>query len=869
MAEMQRDKDLVLTPGEFTFIFDRTKGQVSVIVGPHKTSLSDTEMPVVWRHDQRRFITTGTDEARQLFVTATEGHYVVLTNPVIDPEKEAKHPPEATITQGCKLQFGKKIVFPGPAYFPLWPRQHAVVVEGHQLQSNQYLLVRIYSEEQAKLNWKSAVIKPQTAPEQILPEQSEGTKSEQPPKGADATDVPLEQLTMGRLFVVRGTQVQFYIPPSGVEVVKDDHGSYVRNAVTLERLEYCILLDQNGNKRFVQGPAVVFPEPTETFITSDSGGKGDSRKFRAIELNENAGIHVKVIAEYTDNGQQHKVGDELFITGKEQSIYFPRQEHAIIRYGDRERHFATAVPAGEGRYILDRDAGEIKLERGPKMLLPDPRKEVTVKRVLSPAQVELWFPGNMEALDHNAKLAQQAAQEEGAGKQFVRSHAGDEQLIAKSVAASTFGAAEAKYVGEEFDRQTTYTPPRTVTLDTRYDGAVTIEAWTGYAVLVESKRDKRRVEVGPKTILLEYDEKLGSMALSTGKPKTTDVLYKTAYLRVANNLVSDIVSAETKDLCQVKIKCSYRVNFEGDPNRWFNVENYVKFLTDHARSRLRNAVKHYGIEEFYQNAIDIVRDTVLGKAEEGKERPGCAFKENGMRIYDVEVLRVDIDNADIAGLLQQAQHDAVNQTIRIAEAERELDFTRRSEKIKRDTLEENATTAAKDLQLRTEAVGQKLQLNLAEIQAAAETRMSKINVEAVAQSEELAIQQATLTVQHEMDDAKRKQREADDQLELASREARLKLEIQQLMSEAKAVAEKAKAITPDMVAAFQSFADADLAGKLATSMAPMALLGGESVVDALSKLLRGTGIEQVLQQLPSRLGASARGDGSKSANLSR
>jgi major vault protein len=46
-------------------------------------------------------------------------------------------------------------------------------------------------------------------------------------------------------------------------VVPDAAGVYVREAVTLERLEYCILLDEDGNKRFVQGPAVVFPEPTE------------------------------------------------------------------------------------------------------------------------------------------------------------------------------------------------------------------------------------------------------------------------------------------------------------------------------------------------------------------------------------------------------------------------------------------------------------------------------------------------------------------------------------------------------------------------------------------------------------------------------
>ena len=59
-----------------------------------------------------------------------------------------------------------------------------------------------------------------------------------------------------------------------------------------------------------------------------------------------------------------------------------------------------------------------------------------------------------------------------------------------------------------------------------------------------------------------------------------DNLFKTAYLRVSNNKVSDVISAETEDLVQVKVQLSYQVDFEGDPKKWFNVENYVKFLTD-------------------------------------------------------------------------------------------------------------------------------------------------------------------------------------------------------------------------------------------------------------------------------------------------
>ena len=182
--------------------------------------------------------------------------------------------------------------------------------------------------------------------------------------------------TMGKLMVIKGTEVSFFIPPTGIEVVKDEDGNYVRNAVTLERLEHCIRLDENGTKTFDTGPDVVFPKPTETFIKKDG-----TRKFRAIELNEKSGLYIKVIAPYTEDGTDYKVGDELFITGKEQAIYFPREEHAIVKYGDQQIHYATAIPPGEGRYVLNRLSGEIELVRGPDMLLPDPRTRQSRSRL--------------------------------------------------------------------------------------------------------------------------------------------------------------------------------------------------------------------------------------------------------------------------------------------------------------------------------------------------------------------------------------------------------------------------------------------------------------------------------------------------------
>jgi major vault protein len=219
----------------------------------------------------------------------------------------------------------------------------AQVVKGHHLKSNEYLIVRVYDEKAARESGSAGIVV---------------QKSDAPSTSVANVFAPA-RVTMGELFVIKGTDVSFYIPPTGIEVVQEGD-RYVRQAVTLERLEYCLLLDQNGNKRYEMGPKVVFPRPTETFVEKSIKSdpeKAKAKKFRAVELSETSGIYIKVIADYTEGEKKYVTGDELFITGRDQMIYFPRDEHAIIKYGEQEIHFGIAIPAGELRTYLDSPAG--------------------------------------------------------------------------------------------------------------------------------------------------------------------------------------------------------------------------------------------------------------------------------------------------------------------------------------------------------------------------------------------------------------------------------------------------------------------------------------------------------------------------------
>jgi len=695
--------DLVLPQGTYVLLQDVASGQVEVVAGPSKISVGDTDKPVVYDSATRRYKVSKPDDAIKVCPAADEGQYIILVNPSI-VEDDKKHPGKGRNQDisDMTLSMGRRINLQGPDTFPLYPGQVADVLDGHQLKSNEYLLIRVYNEKEAKENLKNAVVK----------------SAETGDKNSKLFDE--REIVTGNLLIIKGTDVSFYIPPTGIEVLQANK-SYVRNAVTLERLEYCILLDQNGDKRYVKGPDVVFPKPTETFV------ENKNRKiFRAIELNENMGIYLKVIAEYEEDKKKYNSGDELFITGNEQKIYFPRAEHAIVKYGEETIHYATAVPKGEGRYILDKIGGSVELDKGPKMLLPDPRSQVIVKRMLPDKIVELWYPGNQEALDYNRRLSGEL---ENSKDEYIEDYS-SRQFSARTK-QTMLSSQAAGMMADEMDRKTNYTRPRTIKLDTKYEGAVLLNIWPNFAVQIVNKSGERKVVEGPNVVMLEYDETLEVLELSTGKPKTDHTPMQTVYLQTKNNVVSDIITVETKDLISVDIRLSYKVDFEGDSTKWFNVSDYVKLLSQHMRSLIRNVVKKTSIEEFNENATDIIRDTILGKTDGSVKRTGRVFEENGMKIYDVEVLNLRIGDDDIDDLLRKNQHTIVEQSLRSKQIEKDLEFHKTEQEATRTKLDEIQKTTDKEQSIELEVLIHTNEVKRSKLEAEEEEqdKLNKIYIE--------------------------------------------------------------------------------------------------------------------------------------------
>ena len=806
---MSRQRDLVLSINEFCFLQNKTNGSIKSHVGPLTMTISQQEALVVFNSKTKKFEeTTDFEKAKQLFTSAPEGWYIILKNPTTDGQYPEVGKANTTPTT---IKIGTKVNIPGPTTFALYPGQMAKTVRGHKLRSNQYLIARVYDADAAMKGMEQATI--------IDAE------------GNEATEPKVNQYFVGQLLVIKGTEVSFYIPPTGIEVVpQTPYGDdYVRDAITLERLEYAILKDEDGEKRYVHGPAVVFPKPTETFVKAPKGGS----IFRALELSPISGIYIKVIAEYEENGVKHPIGEELFITGNEQMIYYPRPEHAMIQYDGKYMHHAIAIPEGEGRYILNRLTGEIKTIRGPQMYLPDPRKEVVVKRKLTAKECSLIYPGNKEVLAYNEEL-NDSRMSRMANKGMVDKSLDDAYSTSNQEATLAIFEANAN-----ISRGTSYTKPRTITLDTKFDGVVGVNVWTGYAINVVSKTGKREVVVGPQTRLLDYDETLEAMELSTGRPKTTDYLLSTAYLRVENNKISDLINVQTKDFVDVHIKVSYCVDFlEEYKDKWFSVENYVKYLCDRQRSLLKREAKQHNIEDFYTNVSDIVRKIALNIPDEDAEnvdRPeGRLFKENGMLVRDVEVLSVSVES-NVARILNEHQEEMIRNTLELSDAEKKNSIAK---KLAEYENEEAKLKSERDMyRLELKNLYETQQLKNEEELAAAKREQAKAEKQAEADLQELqdAIHKAKL--------------ERDKAIE----NARLNIERQMAAIEKgkqKAYAETVEkimgAISEDLVAAMTSKANNDMLETVTKSMSPYAIAQGESVVDVTNKLLRGTSLEDTL-----------------------
>lgn len=808
--QMNRQRDLVLSTNEFCFLQSKTNGAIKTYTGPITMTISAQESLVVFNAKTKKFEETQDfEKAKQLFISAPEGWYVVLKNPATDNS----HPEAAKAVNSPTLEIGRKINIAGPVSFSLFPGQMTRVIRGHRLRSNQYLLARVYDAEAAR--------------------KGIGTATIVDTEGKEVTATP-EEYFVGQMIVIKGTEVSFYIPPTGIEVIPiENSNEYVRDAVTLERLEYAILKDEDGEKRYIHGPAVVFPKPTETFVAAPKGGL----IFRALELSPISGIYVKVIAAYDEekNGEtiHHPIGEELFITGNDQMIYYPRPEHAMIQYDGKYMHHAIAIPEGEGRYILNRLTGEITTVRGPQMYLPDPRTEVVVKRKLTNKECDLMYPGNSEVLIYNSGLTEQAV--ERMAKKGLTGSAVTDALNSVYSTANQESALAIFEANANISRGVSYTKPRTITLDTKYEGVVAVDVWTGYAINVVSKSGDREVVIGPATRLFDYDETVEAITVPYGDKEEV-----TAFLKTENNKVSDVINAQTADFVDVQIKLSYYVDFLKDyKDSWFAVNNYAKYLCDNMRSLIKREIRTYNIKDFYADSTEIIRNIVLdintdAETETADKPFGRLFRTNGMLVNDVDIIGIGVEK-DIAMILEKHQNELIQKSVELADAAARMEVVTALADVKKREAELNNETALYALELEQKRTEEEMH-NEEMIRAKKrEAKAAEVQAQNDLQDILTAIQSAEMARIKEKQDAEIAHAKELAEIEKAKQEA-YAATVKEIMS----------SIQPDLVAAISASTQAELLKEGMASISPYAIANGESVADTVNKLLRGTSLEEII-----------------------
>jgi hypothetical protein len=643
-----RERDILVASNEFAYVQDLTKGDIVLYVGPTKISLSNTERLVDFKGD--RFVPVRGDEGGvgvNAFVSASSSQYIVLEN----PPKDATVKPLKGSNGTIELLMGRKIVVPGPATFPLWPGQKAKVVGGHELREDEYLVVRVYD-------------RPAIEPE--LP-------------------------AIGTEMIVRGSDVSFYIPRTGLEVVPATGGGYVR---------------------------------------------------KAWRLRKNSGLYLRVLEGFVAEADgvlpagSYAAGQDVFLADRE-GYFFPSERLEVV--GE-----VPAIPIAdkEGIYVRDIATGKISTIAGPRNYLPDPTLVEVVSRTLDERAAALY-----------------------------RSTSSEDRALS------------------------VYIPP-------------------SFAVMVTAKR-KREVVVGPQTRILDFDEDLEVLELSTGTPKSDERVLETCFLQVEGNKVSDVVRMKTGDHVELEVALSYRVSFttkNGEPERWFHVKNYVGLLCDHLASLVRSAARTTSIDAFHSTGVELLRTAILGEKEPDRPRPGRTFDENGMWVYDVEILDVRILDADVKKLLADAQKTAIVAEIQRRKEEMRLASERLRESVDRAVLESQIATLAKQGEHEIE------RSKLAAARADAGIQLDKIDKLGKAKNDAEAFEIASA--------ARIAAKEREAVLEERGRDARVR-----------AFKEQMSAMAPELVATLKTLGNQEMAMALSKSVSPLAILGGESVAEVVARLV--------------------------------
>lgn len=949
-------RKIPVTERQFLWVQDDDKGEVTLHVGP--TMVSPTAADRVVIDDGIGSFREDISGRPQMMIEVGDHQYAVLFNPLLENDGGPNGRFRVGRNEARPLKNGTRAMIPGPCSFFLRPGQRCEVRDAHELSASQYLVVKVYGPVDRTAPYfdvtsRSAAITRATA------EALDGRPTPLPDKGSD------QELKRGQLIVVRGIDTQFYIPPTGVDIVPDTsvdesgatvnattaqkllaqmqaqlpkppqalpppppptpppakkamaseddlelrledeelppersrpprravaqyqaeaaaqmvdqsartrqrvpapaappagkpvapsapvlnnvigaqapsvapsgsvsvddvmssdalrkaiekearQARLIRSAVVLGEKEYCVLIDPDGKREIKVGPARVFPGPYDTFMIKGSR----NRVYDAYELLPQRALWLRVISASSREDMAKKMprgveldkeqyfpGDELLLSGvsgfffpfNEIEVLSPHTGEAVVG-NDHSNVFIEAIGIDQksGIYVRDLTTGEVRLVRGKQSYLVDPRKEIHITRSVNQHDWNLWI----------------AASEP---------HKGTARLV---------------------------TTP----------WAISIIVPHNTAVLATSAAGQRVVE-GPCVTLLEYEENLVPLKLSTGTPKDDDDPLVTCFLRTIGNRVSDVIEIESADFVRISLRISVSVTFLRDHrDKWFNAENYIQVLCDHLRSIVRSRTRMVSLSALWPQLAAVVRDTILGPRNEADgSRKGRFFAENGMLVHEVEILDATIEDDLIAEQMRTVQRESVTLAIGDRQAQ---------DKLQSAKLRAELELRAHELQAQVRE--HEAKLKELERKLSHETRLAELR-----DREAMAMEQARLSAERESGDL-HKRIEREQVAQTAQRDALIKdaasraqaaqvlheeefghisrmkgLDMALIDAQARAVVAERTAVQPQLVEALTALGDKALLSEVAQNMNLVSLFRGKEAGEILKDVVGGTRFVPALQE---------------------
>ncbi len=369
-------KKIPVTEREFLWVQDDDKGEVVLHVGPTMVSPTAADR-VVCDDGEGGFREDPTNRPRKMIVVGDD-QYCVLFNPLFENDGR----PNGKFRQGRNearpLRNGTRAMIPGPCSFHLWPGQRAEVRDAHELGSNQYLVVKVYGEVDKTAPYyditaKSAGIRTAIAEDvgRLHPEEGSPLLSE-----AETSDL---RMVRGQLIVVRGLDTQFYIPPTGVDIVPDTsvdgRGSRISAELAAQLLQQ--VRDQDDRDQIIQ--QLGLSESVEEELQEEfKKARGRRKKEETIVIDQNIRTRQRAqkpnspppIQQQSYEADESERLDDNLVQAINTSPMAIKQLEQEAR---KSRLIREAVVLGEKEFciILDAD-GKRQVKVGPARVFPGP-----------------------------------------------------------------------------------------------------------------------------------------------------------------------------------------------------------------------------------------------------------------------------------------------------------------------------------------------------------------------------------------------------------------------------------------------------------------------------------------------------------------